>query len=149
MRSTIFVFLLVSAALLVSALTAVVVLPRLVHNPVPGEVYMNTETGARIVIDDVGMGGEIIGRYRAGNRELETMGLTDRGTVSSMIVPIANTADSLRMSFSYLGEETVEAEPGEAYIFDGVWHSEVPVTVAYVHSVEWLRAKYERIAATP
>jgi len=149
MRSTIFVLLLVGAALLVSAVTAVVLLPRMLHNPVPGEVYMNTETGERIVIDDVGPGGEISARYREHNRDLNEMGLSDRGTVSSLIVPVTNEADSLRKSFSYLGEETIAAEPGEVYVFDGVWHAEVPVTVAYVHSIDWLHAKYERVAERP
>ena len=97
----------------------------------------------------MGTGDEIAARYRQHNRDLNEMGLTDRGTVSSLVVPIANKADSLRMSFSYLGEETVQADPGEVYIFDGVWHSEVPVTVAYIHSVDWLHAKYERVAARP
>ena len=143
MRSTLFVIL------LVGAVVAVVALPRTHDKPVPGEVYMNTETGERIVIDEVGRGGEIAARYRQHNRELNDMELSDRGTVSSLIVPVANKADSLRMSFSYLGEETVQAEPGEVYIFDGVWHAEVPVTVAYVHSLDWLHAKYERVATTP
>ncbi|MCH7640557.1 MAG: hypothetical protein IH855_14050 [Bacteroidetes bacterium] len=143
MRSTLFIIL------LVGAVAVVLVLPHAQDNPVPGEVYVNTETGERIVIDDVGTGGEIAVRYRLHNRDLSEMGLTDRGTVSSLVVPIANKADSLRMSFSYLGEETVQAYPGEVYIFDGVWHSEVPVTVAYVHSVDWLHAKYERVAAMP
>ncbi len=149
MRGTIFVVLLVGAGLLVSAVTAVVVLPRQSNNPVRGEVYANTESGERIVIDDVGTGAEIMARYSEHNRELEGMGLTDRGIVTSIIVPVANRADSLRMAFSYLGERTVQAEPGEVYIFDGGWHQEVPITVAYIHSVEWLRAKYERVAATP
>ena len=143
MRSTLFVILLVGAVAVVLAL------PHAQDNPVPGEVYMNTETGERIVIDDVGTGGEIAVRYREHNRDLNEMGLTDRGTVSSLVVPIANEADSLRMSFSFLGEETVQADPGEVYIFDGVWHAEVPVTVAYVYSVDWLHAKYERVATTP
>ena len=142
-RSTLFFILLVGAVAVVFAL------PHAQDNPVPGEVYVNTETGERIVIDDVGTGGEIAARYHQHNRDLNEMGLTDRGTVSSLVVPIANKADSLRTSFSYLGEETVEADPGEVYIFDGVWHAEVPVTVAYVHSVDWLHAKYERVAAKP
>ena len=143
MRNTLFIII------LVGAVAAVFALPRQQDNPVPGEVYMNTETGERIVIDDVGTGGQIAIRYRQHNSNLDEMGLTDRGTASSLVVPIANEADSLRMSFSYLGEETVQADPGEVYIFDGVWHAEVPVTVAYVHSVDWLHAKYERVAAMP
>lgn len=143
MRSTLFIIL------LVGAVAAVFALPRLQDYPIPGEVYMNIETGERIVIDDVGTGREIAVRYRQHNRDLSEMGLTDRGTVSSLVVPIANEADSLRMSFSFLGEETVQADPGEVYIFDGEWHAEVPVTVAYVYSVDWLHAKYERVATTP
>ncbi len=143
MRSTLFIII------LIGAVAAVVALPRMDRNPSPGEVYLNNETGARIVIDDVGTGREIAARYREHNRELDDMGLSDRGTVSSIIVPVANEADSLRNSFSYLAEETVQAEPGEVYIFDGVWHAEVPVTVAFVHSVDWLHAKYKRVAATP
>ncbi len=143
MRSTLFIIL------LIGAVAAVFALPQSNDNPVPGEVYMNTETGQRIVIDNIGTGSEISAQYRQHNEELTEMGLSDRGTVSSIVVPISNRADSLRQSFSYLGEETVQAEPGEVYIFDGVWHAEVPVTVAYVHSVDWLHAKYDRVAATP
>ena len=47
MRSTLFIILLVGAVAVVLAL------PHAQDNPVPGEVYVNTETGERIVIDVV------------------------------------------------------------------------------------------------
>ena len=143
MRSPLFILL------LLGVVAAVLAVPKSPRNPIPGEVYRHTETGERIVIDDVGRGSEIAARYRERNRELGDMGLSDRGVVSGLIVPVYNRADSLRTSFSYLGEETVTADPGEVYIFDGDWHGEVPVTVAYIHSLDWLKAKYERVSAAP
>ncbi|MDX1439525.1 MAG: hypothetical protein R3284_06435 [Rubricoccaceae bacterium] len=139
---------LVVAAVL-GLVAAVFALPSRTALPQPGDVWINNESGQQIVIDDAGLNSEIVARYETHNANLEETETTDRSIVSNLIVPVANEADSLRQSFSYLGEETVLADPGEVYIMDGEWHGKVPVTVAYVHSVEWLHAKYHPEPETP
>lgn len=137
------------AIALLGAVAVVFALPSRTAMPRSGEVWVSLETNERIVIDDVGLSSEIVERYREHNASLDDMDMSDRSMVSSLVVPVANEADSLRMSFSYLGEQTVAAEPGAVYIVDGQWHGEVPVTVAYVYSVDWLHAKYQLETAAP